>query len=157
MRLTQYTDYTLRMLQLVALRAPQLITADEVARAHGVSRAHMVKVAHQLSVQGYIETIRGRNGGMRLLCDPAKITVGEVVRWTEGSIELLECFNPQTSTCPITQFCKLSLAIQQANRAFFKILDGITLSDITANRNALLNRLTPELSNKALSDPHRQP
>ncbi|MBV1703151.1 MAG: Rrf2 family transcriptional regulator [Hyphomicrobiales bacterium] len=146
MRLTQFTDYTLRMLQLVALRAPHLITVDEVARAHAVSRAHMVKVAHQLSLHGYIETVRGRNGGMRLLRDPAKITIGEVVRWSEGSTEMLECFNAQTSNCPITEFCRLSVGVQQATRAFFKVLDGLTLADITANRKPLLSRLTPKSS-----------
>ena len=81
MRLTQYTNFALRTLQLVALRAPDIVSVDEVAKAHRISKSHLVKVAYDLSQRGYIETVRGRRGGMRLARPADQITVGEVVRF----------------------------------------------------------------------------
>ncbi len=141
MRLTQYTNFTLRTLQFAALRSPGLVTVDEVARAHGISKAHMVKVAHELGQRGYVETIRGRNGGMRLARPADQITVGEIIRWSEAPLELVECFNPDTNTCPLQGLCHLSRGIQRALRAFLSVLDDLTIADITVNGSALLERL----------------
>lgn len=141
MRLTQYSNFALRTLQFLALREPQIVTVDEVARAHQISRAHLVKVAYDLSQRGYIETLRGRNGGMRLARPAEGITVGEIIRWTEAPLELVECFNPQTNTCPLQGHCHLSRGIQRALRAFLSVLDDLTIADITVNRGTLLGLL----------------
>ncbi len=141
MRLTQYSNFALRTLQLVALRAPDIVTVDDVARAHRISKAHLVKVAHELGQRGYIETIRGRGGGMRLARPPETISVGEIIRWTEAPLELVECFNPDTNTCPLQGLCHLSRGLQRALRAFLSVLDDLTIADITYNRDPLLQRL----------------
>jgi Rrf2 family nitric oxide-sensitive transcriptional repressor len=141
LRLTQYSNFTLRTLQLVALRAPAIVTVDEVARAHRISKAHLVKVAAELARRGYIESIRGRHGGMRLARPADTITVGEIVRWTEAPLELVECFNPDTNTCPLHGACHLSRGLQRALRAFLSVLDDLTIADIAYNKDALLARL----------------
>lgn len=141
MRLTQYSNFALRILQFAALHAPKLVTVGEVARAHRISKAHLVKVAYDLGQRGYIETIRGRRGGMRLARPAEEITVGEIVRWTEAPLELVECFNPETNTCPLQGLCYLSRGLQRALRAFLSVLDDLTIADIAMNRDALLKRL----------------
>lgn len=143
MHLTQYSNFALRTLQFVALRSPAVVTVDDVARAHRISRAHLVKVSHELGRRGYIETIRGRNGGMRLARPAQDISVGEVLRWTEAPLELAECFNSDTNSCPLIGVCHLSRGLQRALRAFFVVLDDLTIADITANRGVLLDRLLP--------------
>lgn len=145
MRLTQYSNFTLRTLQLVALRAPGIVTVEDVARAHRISKAHLVKVAAELSRRGYIEAIRGRHGGMRLARPADGITVGEIVRWTEAPLELVECFNPDTNTCPLLGACHLSRGLQRALRAFLSVLDDLTIADIAYNKDALLARLGVEI------------
>jgi Rrf2 family nitric oxide-sensitive transcriptional repressor len=146
MHLTQYSTYALRILQYAALRDPVIVTVQEVARAHGISKAHLVKVSHELGQRGYIQTIRGRNGGMRLARPADQINVGEVVRWTEGPLELVECFNSETNTCPLEGVCYLSRGIQRALRAFLSVLDDMTIADITVNRGILLDRFAPQQS-----------
>lgn len=141
MHLTQYTTFALRTLQYVALRDPAVVTVEEVSKAHRISKAHLVKVSHELGQRGYIQTIRGRNGGMRLARPAEQITVGEVVRWTEAPLELVECFNSDTNTCPLLGACHLSRGIQRALRAFLSVLDDMTIADITINRGVLLDRL----------------
>jgi Rrf2 family nitric oxide-sensitive transcriptional repressor len=142
MRLTQYSTFALRTLQYVALHDPDLVTVDDVSRAHRISKAHLVKVAHELGQRGYVQTIRGRKGGMRLARPADQITVGEIVRWTEAPLELVECFNPETNTCPLEGVCHLSRGIQRALRAFLSVLDDMTIADITLNRAILLDRFT---------------
>ena len=144
LHLTQYSNFTLRTLQLVAVRAPEIVTVDDVARAHRISKAHLVKVAGELARRGYIETIRGRRGGMRLGRPADQITVGEIIRWTEAPLELVECFNPETNTCPLLGACHLSRGFQRALRAFLSVLDDLTIADIALNRDALLRRLMRE-------------
>nr|WP_245185613.1 Rrf2 family transcriptional regulator [Falsiroseomonas frigidaquae] len=139
--MTQYSNYALRTLQFAAVRAPAIVTVEDVARAHGISKAHLVKVAAELARRGYVESIRGRNGGMRLARPAEQITVGEVVRWTEAPLELVECFNPETNTCPLLGACHLSRGLQRALRAFLSVLDDLTIADIAYNRAALLARL----------------
>ena len=141
LRLTQYSNFALRTLQFLALRAPEIVTVDDVARAHKISKAHLMKVAYDLSQRGYIETLRGRKGGMRLSRRAEDITVGEVIRWTEAPLELVECFNPDTNTCPLQGHCHLSRGIQRALRAFLSVLDDLTLADIAINRGTLMGLL----------------
>ena len=143
MRLTSYTNYALRTLQLAALRAPAMVRVDDVVKVHGLARPHIVKIVHELGKAGFIETQRGRGGGFRLGRAPEKITVGEVVRLTEGPFDLVECFNRATNTCPLIGICKLSSAFARATSAFLEVLDGITIADIASNRDQLLGRILP--------------
>lgn len=146
MRLTSYSNYALRSLQLAALREPGLTRVDEVARAHRLSRAHITKLIHELGRAGLIETVRGRGGGFRLARPADRITVGEVVRLTEGAAGLVECFTPDTNTCPLIGICHLSRKLDEAVRAFFAVLDGVTIADIAGNRVPLLERIDAALA-----------
>jgi Rrf2 family nitric oxide-sensitive transcriptional repressor len=143
MKLTAYSNYALRSLQMAAIRAPALIQVDDVVRVHGLSRAHIVKVVHELGQAGYLETKRGRGGGFRLAIAAEDIKVGDVVRLTEGPLEIVECFNPESNTCPLIGICKLSSAIKKATNAFMAVLDDLTLADIVANREELMGRIAP--------------
>src|SRR5512142_282347 len=104
MRLTAYTDYSLRVLIRLALRPGQLVTIAEIARSYDISEQHLMKVVHQLGVAGYIETVRGHGGGMRLARKPAEIVIGDVVRHTEPDLCLVECFRAPHS-CVIAPAC----------------------------------------------------
>ncbi|MDM7457910.1 MAG: Rrf2 family transcriptional regulator [Paracoccus sp. (in: a-proteobacteria)] len=143
MKLTAYTNYALRTLQLAALRSPGLVRVDDVVQVHGMVRPHITKIVHELGRAGYLQTVRGRGGGFRLGRPAGEIVVGDVVRLTEGALDVVECFNPDTNTCPLIGICKLSRAIQTATRAFMAVLDDLTIEDITANRAQLLDRIVP--------------
>lgn len=143
MKLTSYTNYALRSLQLAALKAPALVRIDDVAKIHALSRPHIMKVVHELGKAGYIETVRGRNGGFRLARSPQEIAVGAVVRMTEGPLDVVECFNPATNTCPLMGICILSRKMQEATAAFMAVLDDLTIADIAANRGQLMDRIAP--------------
>lgn len=141
MKLTSYTNYALRSLQLAALHAPNLVRVEDVANIHRLSKPHIVKIVHELGKAGYLETVRGRNGGFRLAREAKAIVVGDVVRITEGPLDVVECFNPETNTCPLVGICKLSRAIALATEAFMKVLDDLTIADIASNRGELLDRI----------------
>lgn len=143
MRLTSYSNYAMRALQLAALKMPDLIRVDDVVRVHGIARPHVVKIVHELGRAGYLETQRGRGGGFRLARPATEIVIGDVIRITEGPLDLVECFNPDTNTCPLIGVCKLSSALQSATKAFMAVLDDLTLADISANRGVLLDRIAP--------------
>lgn len=143
MKLTAYSNYALRSLQLAALKAPERIKVDDVVRVHGLARPHIVKVVHELGRAGYLETVRGRGGGFGLARPAEEIVVGDVVRLTEGPLELVECFNPQRNTCPLIGICKLSRALQEATKAFIAVLDDLTVADIASNKGQLLSRIAP--------------
>jgi len=143
MKLTAYSNYALRCLQLAALKAPALIRVDDVVRVHGLARPHIVKIVHELGRAGLVETQRGRGGGFRLARPAGDIVIGDVVRLTEGPLELVECFNPTSNTCPLIGICKLSRALQEATRAFMAVLDDLTVADIATNRDQLLARIAP--------------
>jgi len=141
MQLTRYSDYSLRVLIYLAVRPDELATIDEIARAYGISRAHLMKVVHHLGRGGYVETLRGRGGGFQLARPPEEIGVGDVVRYTEGTLDLVECFDPATSRCRIDSACGLRGALEQALDAFFETLDRFTLADLVARRRRPLDRL----------------
>lgn len=143
MKLTAFTNYALRTLQMAAIRTPQITRIDDVASAHGINRPHMVKVVHMLGKAGYLETVRGRGGGFRLSRLPEDIRVGDVVRLTEGPIVLVECFHAPTNTCPLIGICRLSRKLNEATHAFMQVLDETTIADIAQNRNELMTRLAP--------------
>lgn len=152
MRLTSYTNYALRTLQLAALKDPQLIRVDDVVKVHKLARPHIVKIVHELGRADFIITQRGRNGGFRLARPAAEIVVGDVVRLTEGPLDLVECFNPDTNTCPLIGICRLSEKIREATRAFMAVFDDLTLADISANRTDLLGRILSLSEHEQVSD-----
>lgn len=136
MRLAEYTDYTLRVLMYCAARPQQLVTVSELADRHQVSRNHLMKIVTDLGRQGVLETTRGRGGGLRLMKDPSKIRIGDVVRASETDFRLVECFDPGTNQCMLTPSCRLKGLFNAALRAYFKELDGMTLADMVAPASA---------------------
>lgn len=143
MKLTAYSNYALRSLQLAALRSPDLVRVDDVVRVHGLARPHIVKIVHELGQAGLVETRRGRGGGFRLARPAEEIVVGDVIRLTEGPLDVVECFNPEKNTCPLIGICKLSRALKEATMAFMAVLDDLTLADVASNKSELLSRITP--------------
>ena len=137
MRLTYHTDYTLRvLLYLENLRqqsSQKLANIQDIAEMYKISENHLMKVVHKLGKAGYIETIRGRGGGIRLISDPSTIILGQLVRETEEDFYLVECFNHQENQCLITSDCLLRGALQKAMNAFLTVLDSYTLADISRN------------------------
>jgi Rrf2 family nitric oxide-sensitive transcriptional repressor len=141
MQLTRYSDLSLRVLIYLAVHPGDLATIEQIAEAYGISRAHVMKVAHQLGRAGFLETVRGRGGGLRLARAPESIRVGDVVRQTEGRIDLVECFGPGTSDCRIEPVCGLRGLLEEAVASFLRTLDACTLSDLVARRRKPLERL----------------
>jgi Rrf2 family nitric oxide-sensitive transcriptional repressor len=141
MQLTRYSDFSLRVLMYLAVRSERLATIDEIAEAYGISRAHLMKVVHQLGRAGFLETTRGRGGGVQLARAPEEIGVGEVVRFTEGRMDLVECFDPATSQCRIEPACGLRGVLEEALEAFLGALDRHTLADLISRRRMPLDRL----------------
>ena len=138
MRLTLYTDYSLRVLLYLANREDENVTITELADFYQVSRNHLVKVVHNLGLDGYILTTRGRNGGLKLARSAKEILVGDVVRSTEPDFDLLECFNPVTDKCVISRSCSLKSVLFNAQAGFLDVLDKYTLADIAkASRKVL--------------------
>lgn len=131
MRLTLYTDYSLRVLLYLALHADKTVTISELADFYKISRNHLVKVVHELGLSGYILTTRGKRGGIRLARTPDQIVVGEVIRQTEPDFDLLECLNPDADQCVITHTCRLKSVLFTARGNFLGELDKYTLADLT--------------------------
>jgi len=152
MKLTSYTNFALRSLQLAALKSPELVRINDVARIHNLSRPHIMKVVHELGKAGYLETVRGRGGGFRLARPAQDIIVGEIVRLNEGSMDVVECFNPEKNTCSLIGICVLSRKMQEATAAFMSVLDNLTIADIAANKGQLMERIAPlELPDKEMT------
>jgi Rrf2 family nitric oxide-sensitive transcriptional repressor len=136
MRLTVFSDYALRVLLVLATRTETLVTIADVSSAFEISEAHLMKVAHVLGRTGWIETVRGRNGGMRLAVAPKTLRLGEVVRRLEADFALVECFGAD-NRCVLTGGCGLQRALELALEAFFAELDRYTLADLVATSPAL--------------------
>jgi Rrf2 family transcriptional regulator, nitric oxide-sensitive transcriptional repressor len=133
MRLTSYSNYSLRVLLAAAARSPRLTTIREVAEAFDLPQSHLVKCVHQLGAWGYLETVRGNRGGFRLKRSAASVSIGEVVRRTEDGLSIVECLDPETNTCPLTDRCRMSQVLRRATEAFLDVLDRLTLADIAGN------------------------
>jgi Rrf2 family nitric oxide-sensitive transcriptional repressor len=133
MRLTSFTDYALRSLIFLGLNRDRLVTIQDIADLHGISKNHLMKVVHQLGLSGMIETVRGRNGGLRLGRAPADINIGDVVRRTETDFHMAECFDPGNVGCAYSASCTLKGVLGAATAAYLKVLDGVTLADILVN------------------------
>lgn len=132
MRLTVYTDYTLRVMMYLALRhrAGSLSRIDEIADAYQISRAHLTKIVHELAQHGMVETVRGRSGGMRLAQPPSSIRIGDIVRMAEKDFSVVACHDERnTVPCAIQPACHLKQALGRAMEAFMRELDGLTLEE----------------------------
>lgn len=134
MRLTAYTDYTLRTLIYLAIHRDRLVTIQEVAELHSISKNHLTKVVHQLGMSNMVETVRGRNGGLKLNMEPAEINIGEVVRSTETDFFMAECFDGASNTCVYAMGCNLKGVLNRATSAYLAVLDGVSLEDLISKR-----------------------
>ena len=142
MRLTAFSDYSLRALMFVATAPGGRATIAEVAQAFDVSEHHLVKVVHLLGREGFLLNTRGRGGGLRLARPASQINLGVVVRLTEGGDFPAECFQAE-SRCAIAAVCRLSGALAKAVEAFYGVLEGYTLEDLVANRRGVVAILHP--------------
>ncbi|MDO3720731.1 Rrf2 family transcriptional regulator [Marinobacter sp. chi1] len=129
MHITRYTDYSLRVLIYLAVQKSRLVTIQEIANQYDISRNHLMKVVHQLNRHGYIETVRGKKGGMRLNMEPPDVNIGVLVRETEQDLKMVECFAPKTA-CRIAPVCGLKPMFAEALQAFLDVLDNYTLADV---------------------------
>jgi Rrf2 family nitric oxide-sensitive transcriptional repressor len=128
-RLTNFSDYALRVLMYAAVQSDRLITIEETAEVYGISRAHLMKVANQLTRAGYLKAVRGRSGGLALAKRPNRIKLGDVLRATEPDFTLVECFSSD-GNCLISPRCRLRGVLQEALSAFTGTLDRYTLADL---------------------------
>ena len=136
MRLTDYTDYTLRVLMFCALHPERSITIAELAQSHAVSKNHLMKIVNDLARQGLLQTTRGRGGGLRLLKAAADIRIGDVVRQSETDFRMVECFDASHNACTLTVHCQLKRVIKTALDSYMAELDKVTLADITQASSA---------------------
>jgi Rrf2 family nitric oxide-sensitive transcriptional repressor len=146
MRLTDYTDYSLRVLLYLAVRSEGLATIQDISDAYGISKNHLMKVVQRLAELGWVETVRGRNGGLRLFEHSSSLTVGEVVRAAESDFALVSCFNGTDADgvhrdCVIQSQCRLKGIIESARDAFFRELDSYTIRDLAEPASPLMSLL----------------
>jgi Rrf2 family nitric oxide-sensitive transcriptional repressor len=137
MKLTGFTDYSLRVLIYLAAQPKQRATIAEIARAFDVSENHLVKVVHFLGKSGWLANVRGKGGGLELALPPELVPIGEVVRQTEGVSAVAECFSKAGHNCVIAGDCRLQGVLGEALSAFHAVLDRYTLADLVENREAL--------------------
>ena len=137
MRLTQHSNYAMRLLMYCALKPDHPVRLAEISEAYGISGHHLNKIAQRLTHIGAIQALRGRNGGIRLAKDPKDINVGEILRQTEENLVIVECFSEATNTCPLISECKFRVLLQDALEAFLKVLDAHTLQDLIARPDCL--------------------
>ncbi|MBS4209205.1 Rrf2 family transcriptional regulator [Bacillus sp. FJAT-50079] len=131
MRLTNYTDYALRLLIYLAAKQPDsLSNITEIAEAYGISKNHLMKITHELGKIGVITTIRGRGGGIKLAVPPSEINIGSIVRQTEEDFKLVPCFGDGPHSCTISPICGLKHALHRALNAYLSVLDQYTLADL---------------------------
>lgn len=134
MRLTKQSNYAVRILMYCAASNEPLDKVAAIAEVYGVSEYFLFKILQPLVDKGYIETVRGRAGGIRLGKEPGDITLGEVIRAAEDKFIMAECFEEDEPTCPLVNACALNSALSEALGAFFQVLDSYTIGDLVANR-----------------------
>jgi len=140
LRVTLHTDFALRVLIHVGLNDGRLTTINDIAQSFGISKAHLMKVVNDLSQKGYLDTVRGRNGGIRLMLKPRDINIGQVVRDTEDRLNVIGCLEHK-GYCPIERVCVLRSALRNATAAFLAVLDAHTLADLIEPQRALSSLL----------------
>jgi len=143
MRLTLHTDFALRVLIQVGLNDGKLTTINDIARSFDISKHHLMKVVNDLGQKGYLDTVRGRNGGVRLMREPREINIGQVVRDTEDNLDVIGCLG-QKGYCRIERACVLRGVLREATDAFLAVLDAHTLADLIKPHKALASLLMLE-------------
>lgn len=151
MKLTQFTDYSLRVLIYLAAQPDRRATIAEIASAFQVSESHLTKVAHLLGQNGWLANVRGKGGGLELAMAPEDINIGQVVRETEGTPPPVECVAGKSGPCRIAPVCELRGILTEAMDAFYAVLDGHSLASVAHNGKALsrllfIDRPTTRLS-----------
>ncbi|MBT6032369.1 MAG: Rrf2 family transcriptional regulator [Kordiimonadaceae bacterium] len=142
MRLTSFTDYSVRVLIYVSQKNGDLASIREVSEAYDISRNHLMKVVHLLGKGGYLDTIRGKNGGFRLGKEPKDINIGALIRYTEDDLSIVECFSGTDGRCTLVNNCSFSHVMQEALQAFLSTADKYTLEDLVKD-NEPMNFLDP--------------
>lgn len=142
MQLSRFTDYCLRVLMYLSFRDGELVTVGDIAKAYGVSPSHLMKAVQRLSAAGYVQTVRGKGGGLKLARAPKFINLGDVVQSCERDLNVVECLGVDSSTCPLFPSCVLRSALREAARGFMSALERYTIEDLVANR-AIGTRLFP--------------
>ena len=145
MRITSFTDYCLRVLTYLGLKEGELCTISEIAEHYTISRNHLMKVVYELGRLGYVETVRGKHGGMYLYRAPTRINLGELVRRTENDLALVECFHTGND-CRLTPSCLLHEVLSDALQAFLAVLDRYTLADLLKPKQELAALLAIDIS-----------
>jgi Rrf2 family transcriptional regulator, nitric oxide-sensitive transcriptional repressor len=140
-KLTKFSDYSLRLLLYLAVHQDRLVSVREVSRAYQVSPHILVKAVQLLVDAGLVSSVRGRHGGLRLNKPPDQINVGALIRRTEREWDLVECFDLDTNTCPIEPVCGLKQTLKEAQRAFIGVLDDHTLADFLPQAPSLVRLL----------------
>ena len=140
MRLKSYTDYALRVLMHLAAKPDRLASIGEIARTYRISHNHLMKVVHDLRKEGFLDAVRGRSGGVKLARPAVQISVGEVVRHTEDTFDLVDC-----GSCVIAPACALTAVLHEARQAFMDVLDGYSLADLVQDRQDGLRALLASL------------
>jgi Rrf2 family nitric oxide-sensitive transcriptional repressor len=138
MQLTLFSDYAMRTTLYLAAHRDRLVRVQDISDAYGISRHHLLKVVTLLADLGVVDTVRGRNGGLRLGKPPEQINIGALVRATEPDFKLVECFDPKTNTCPIVSACGLAPLLGQAQDAFLGTLDRHTIADLLPGADRLI-------------------
>ena len=156
MRLSTFSDYSLRVLMYLGAQPDRLATIAEIAAGHGISESHLMKVAHQLGRGGFIETVRGKGGGLRLAMAANEMVLGDVIRHTESDFNLVECFASNAS-CRIQGACCLNSILDQAVQALFQVLDRYTLADLLVNPQGLIPLRLANSANEKCSPPGGEP
>jgi Rrf2 family nitric oxide-sensitive transcriptional repressor len=141
MNLTKFSDYSLRVLIYLALHPERPVTVAEISKAYNVSQHHLVKVSQLLIDKGYVTSLRGRSGGLRLSRQPGDINIGKIVRLTEPNWNVVECFDSATNSCPIDGACGLKGALRDAQQAFLNTLEAHTIADFLPQSKSILQLL----------------
>ena len=136
MQLTLYTDYSFRVLLYLGVNRDRLCTIAEISERSAATQNHLVKVVHNLGREGYIQTMRGRTGGIRLKKEPEEITLTEIIRCTEVNMDIAECLR-ENNTCHISEVCSIKNIFEQAQNEFIRTLDQYTLANLLENKEQL--------------------
>ena len=137
MQITRFTDYGLRTLMYVAARSENIASVKEVSDHYGISRNHLVKVVHRFSQLGYIETTKGKGGGIKIAKGTEKLRLGELIKQLEPNMNMVECFDAKTNTCRITGSCQLKHYLFEATQSFINTMNKYTLADTVQNKELL--------------------
>ena len=153
MHLTKFTDYSLRVAIYLALHPNRLVTIADIAQDYDIPTSHLMKIVHRMAQRGYIETVRGKGGGMRLARTPDMINIGDLVRDTEDNLDIAECFDPKRQNCPMLPACALRSVLVEARKNFLATLDSYRLSDIQGKKTAASTAMPLYKKNKPLAAP----